>query len=878
MKIIKPLRLMVMPRPYRWRNGKYLAVAVAALIKDDAGKVSIQPEHTLVHDIFPELDSDEVLDFVMPKPNPEFLVSGNAYTAHQDDKTHCMVTVQVGDKRKDGLVFGDRFWLDGQMSGPAPFEAMPLTWGNSFGGTGHPGNPLGTGCDEVVVNGVKTVRLPNLENPVERIHSKGQQVRPWNFGQIRIDWPHRLDKMGTYTEEWLKNVGTGFFDDMQAEAFNAAADDQIWKDRQALAMDEPFEIWNMHPEKHSWSGTLPPLQARCFINRRGNGKSLDEVPMRPTTVWFVPHRQSYVLIFHGRIPIHEDDAFDVAAIMAGIEYKHAPRAIGHYDEIFGTRSDPDSAALHALRDHELMPADILAPWIEEIDLSKNAMLGKLANRLARESAAYPHGEFVGPVKPLNLADLPALIEQGDRMRDEALEEQARDHQKMLDELRDGAKSAKSSEERQLMSAVAESIDFVGGNRKPKLPHRGPPDTGPMLKSVTTLEGRRATRRALAQAESGPHDMREVYEFNKRALRKMYLYSVHYQDGVARVGPHRAIELRERVQKKHRLNKNLKEMDLTGADLSGMDLAGADFSESWLEKADFSNTNLAGAIFNETVLARASFAGANLDGARLYRANISEAEFERTSLKGAQLEAVLLKTRTVFHACHFADGSLENFTADEAEFQECSLQRMQLHGISFGSAVLRDCSIEDSDLDKLNFHETLLENLDITGTAIGNSVFMESVLKSVRIVNSTIARTVFTEEVAVQESAFEATRISQSMFREIDFSGTSFVNSVFEQCDFSLANMQKCNLQGIKAPQSMFVRVNFDFATLAGSDLMQGNFQKASFVGADLRGCNFFRADMSETTLDASTQTSGAYVRRTRLAPFRDNVPSLGGRP
>src|SRR3546814_4798162 len=75
---------------------------------------------------------------------------------------------------------------------------------------------------------------------------------------------------------------------------------------------------------------ISPLPARCCINRRGNGKSLDEIPMRPTTVWFIPHRQSYVLIFHGRIPIHEDDAFDVAAIMPGIEYKHASRAIGHY--------------------------------------------------------------------------------------------------------------------------------------------------------------------------------------------------------------------------------------------------------------------------------------------------------------------------------------------------------------------------------------------------------------------------------------------------------------------------------------------------------------------------------------------------------------------
>src|SRR3546814_18189498 len=85
-----------------------------------------------------------------------------------------------------------------------------------------------------------------------------------------------------------------------------------------------------------------------------------------------------------------------------------------------------------------------------------------------------------------------------------------------------------------------------------------------------------------------------------------------------------------------------------------------------------------------------------------------AEFERTSLKGAQFEAVLLKARTVFHACHFADGSLENFTAEDVEFQGCSLQNMQLQGVSFGEAVLRDCSIADSDVDKLNRMEESCE--------------------------------------------------------------------------------------------------------------------------------------------------------------------------
>src|SRR3546814_5824728 len=68
-----------------------------------------------------------------------------------------------------------------------------------------------------------------------------------------------------------------------------SSDLQIWADKTELSMDEQVEIWNMHPDLHCWSGTLPSLRARCFIKRKG-AERLDEVQMRATTVWCVPHK------------------------------------------------------------------------------------------------------------------------------------------------------------------------------------------------------------------------------------------------------------------------------------------------------------------------------------------------------------------------------------------------------------------------------------------------------------------------------------------------------------------------------------------------------------------------------------------------------------
>src|SRR3546814_337698 len=165
----------------------------------------------------------------------------------------------------------------------------------------------------------------------------------------------------------------------------------------------------------------------------------------------------------------------------------------------------------------------------------------------------------------------------------------------------------------------------------------------------------------------------MHDFSKQALRKSYLYSVHYQQGVAKVGEHRAIEIRNRVLQKYRLNKRLSQMDLTGADLSGLDLSGADFSGTWMEKVDLSNANLAGARFDETVLARGVFANANLDGARFTRCNISEASFERASFKQAEFSEVICETRTAFVDCDFNGTLFSDFDSRHMHFLRAHFQ-------------------------------------------------------------------------------------------------------------------------------------------------------------------------------------------------------------
>lgn len=876
MKTIKPLRLMVMPRPYRWRNGKYLAVTVAALIKHEDDRPKILPEYTLMHDVLPELDCEEMFDYIMPKPNPEYLVSGYAYTAHQQDKKKCMVRAKVEDKLKEGIVFGDRYWNADEITEPQPFERMSLSWKNSFGGSDFAENPLGTGLDPVELNGLSAIKLPNLESPLERVHSKGQRVSPLNFGQVRIDWPHRLKKMGTFDQDWVENVGVGFFDDMQPTVFNAASEDQIWKEKEALSMDESFEFWNMHPDLQCWSGQLPPLHARCFIKRRGNEEDLDEIFLKPTTVWFLPHRMSYMLLFHGNIAIQEDDAFDVASIMAAMEVIGQPRTLEHYLEVFKIRSDVKQAALHVFKDEALMPGDMLAPWIENLELgSQHAMLSKAA-RMGDDSHRFPKGSFVGPIKPFTLTDLPRLLEQADKTQAETMAEHERRREKALADASDSAASPPSKMAK-ARAEIYRELDFSGDSKEMKrLPISGPPDHA-LQEAIKSAEQREAMRAVIRDGSKGQgmNTLGEAAAFTRQSLSKMYLYSVHYQEGVARVADHRAVALRKRVQQKYDLGKNLSKLNLTGADLSGMDLSGADFSETWLESVDFSDANLSGAKFDESVLARGTFHRTNLDNARLNKTNISEAVFDTVSFNATTLQSLICEPKTTFKNCQFTDSLIEDFNFRGGEFVGNKFNNSKFINVTLQNCNFDRCEIDGGTLEKLNFEDSVVADWVAIGVSISGGANMNSSFTRVEITRSTFEKTTFFEDVVFHDSVLKDNHFRQTMFREVPFYNVDFSGSTFEQSDFSQADLRKCRLRKISAPQSMFMRTNFDMADLSGSNLMYGSFQKSSFIGANLSDCNFFRADMSESILDDSTRTDNAYVHRTRLAPFHDGVNRMG---
>lgn len=186
MKVVKPLRLSALHRPFSWQGQNHLGVSVLALA-DMGASPRLRPEPELWQLAAEELTlSGGVLDTAIPKACAEFLATGNAYTHHQQDKTACAVKIQLDSLEKTLVVFGDRHWINDRPSTPLPFAEMRLDWRRAYGGTQFADNPHGIGATPETFPQGRIHRLPNIEPLQERLTSPRHSAQPASFDALDI--------------------------------------------------------------------------------------------------------------------------------------------------------------------------------------------------------------------------------------------------------------------------------------------------------------------------------------------------------------------------------------------------------------------------------------------------------------------------------------------------------------------------------------------------------------------------------------------------------------------------------------------------------------------------------------------------------------------
>ncbi|MNX57153.1 Secreted effector protein pipB2 [compost metagenome] len=832
MKTVKPFRLAVLTRPYRWQRRDHLGVTVMAMstLGDDARVVL---EQELWKSTAQEVGAGAVLDLAVPKLTPEVLVSGYAYTNHQEDKSSCAVKLQVAELQKSLTVFGDRYWLGGRPTPPQAFEKIRMDWQHAYGGPSVADNPVGMGSVEEMVNGVHTKRLAHIEAPGTRPVSPKQAVAPVGFGAIPPDWPQRMSLMGTqYGKEWLENDFPGFAKDIDWRCFNAAPADQRWEGRQEVPPGASYELWNMHPEHPVLRGNLPRWRARSFVRHTPSGGDLREVPMRLTTAWFFPHLERVALLWHGVFPIIEDDAADIELIMAALERSEdAPRPMAHYESVLRLRLDPERGAIHALRDSDLMPKELLSDWgtvlpdVMGEPLPRNMRAGQLRDHEQRREQLRAQGldpdHYLPPLAPLatlpDIDDLPEFLGR--------LDTQAREAKAQMEAI---AKDHLPEQARPFPEAQADD----DGEDEPLRPGPAPAD------GVSAL------------------------------TQQAHLHGAHLSRPASPAPSFRSAKWRRRLAAADPAQRDFSRLNLAGVDLSGMDLRGARFVGASLEDANLQGAQLDGCDFSQAVLARAQLSHASMARAHLFQANLGGARCEHTVFDGAALHETNC-SKTHFDHCQMVGASFELTQFHEAALRHCNFAKSHWRQVALIRLALEELRFDEASFNQMTWIECRLQGVSFVGAHLLRCGFVTTDCSAaVDFSQTKMEGSSFAHGSTLAHARFRSAHFKECGLRTTPMAHADLSDAWIENSDLSECDLSHATLDRMVGGDSLFIRAIFAGASLREANLIDANLAKADLRGADLARANLFRADVSQTRVDALTRTEGAYTQHAKVWPAR----------
>ena len=869
------MRVGVLTRPYGYLEQSRLGVLAYTLIDFNGPEPRLVPEAEITTHLLPTMDCHGILDLVLPKTRPEFLVSGAAYTAHQQDKTQCAVRVKVADKEKSLLVFGDRCWLDNRISDPQPFEQMPIAWANAFGGAGFDENPDGKGIGRELINGVWTTRLPNVELPTERISSKTQRPRPAGFSPVMLNRPRRYKHVGSFSDTWMKTDITGFFPDMDSRLFSATDADQRWADTESLPLGSEFSVWNMHPEQSCWTATIPEWIPRCFVSQQNRQGAEDflEVELKPTTIWLLPEIKHAIMMYHGSIAVAQTYAEDVLAVMAGIELPGQARGKAWYQEIFELRSDLEKGALYALRDKDLVPKSIMGDWLDTRPVDTGLLLENASKREQRIRAELGNKlqgtgldsgsimpDLTGPQFPISGEYLPELHDRMQRLK-QASERQIDEEKKRIKK-----ELAETPDSDPMLSRKMQ--DVVDG----KIPDSAAED---MKQAMHRLEQLQADMQTQWQAEhqndrtsaSGLPDSEQMDQ-TRQQMKKINLYSAHFLPQGVAVSQHLSEQKRDLVIERLRRGMDLRELDLSGANLSGLTLAAVDLTGSDMSGADLTGTVLDGANFSQALLTRAVIENTSFRNALFQQSNLGATTLLRADFTEATLSALVLQGST-FSYCNFNNASWDEVVQTaNAAFSNCRFDSATVNKTIFTECRFFNTNFSMGQFSQVAFQVNTLENITFENAALISITFVASSLKNVNFMHARMQGASFTYKLKIDTCSFRGAKIKNSSFNRTQLNTVDFSDAVIQHCDLSGALLHGANFTAVKATGSIFRRTDLRLARFVAADLTGCNFQQADMRGTDLRRANLCTADVSETWLDDTSHTQGVFLKYAKLYPLR----------
>ncbi|MBW7983722.1 DUF2169 family type VI secretion system accessory protein [Enterobacillus tribolii] len=830
MKIVKPLRLGIMSRPYYDARAPHLGIAVLALA-EMGEKPQLRPEPELWQLAQSELSRyGGIVDLAYPKHYAEFLAAGYAWPHTCQSENTCRVSITLGEKQKSLLVSGDRERRGNSFSAPRPFSAMPLDWSRTYGGPHFPDNPLGMGAPET--DSDETPRpLPNVSYP-------GRPDVPAGFGPLDLGWPARQAFIGTqYDDAWVQRGSVGFADDMDPRLFNMAPADQQWN-APALPPGLAYRIENMHPEKARLEGMLPSWLARCFVHHTHNGEEcFSEIALQHTTVWFLPHQEKMILVYHGKMPLEDDDAHDVHMLMPVLDAADAPRPAAHYRDVWVKRSDKEKGSAYAFQDADLVPEDAIGPWLDtemppvepgpleqNINARRQGVHQETEQRLQAVNSTLPEGVKDAPeIEQPTLSQLPAFMAQMEEKARKAKEEAMQEKEKRI------------------------------------------PDTAEYdARRLTGPESFYKICDALRQQQG------ELLPGQEEQMYQLYRLGVPAQNPAPRLTGNEAIQRREWIIGKLAQDRNFTGCDLTGADLSHLDLSGANFTRAMLESADLSHAILDEATLVQTLLARTKMDHTSLRKATLTEATLALADCADCDFTGATLHNLILEGAR-FKRCNFSIVALSQQMFEDIELIDCDFSNASLDNAIFNGLTLEKTRFTSACLHKVSFIDSHLRQAVFGETTLRRCAMTNCRTEEIDFTRARLENCAFAAGTRLEKACFVHAALSQCNLRQTPLMAANFNFAALEGCDFSEASLVCATLRCAQANGARFIRTDLTGADLSQARLMGSLLHKARLTGCDFTAANLFRADLSQAETDDTTIMRDAWIKQMKVSPSRKGV-------
>lgn len=869
MQVIKPFRISVLSRCFENEGKPYLSLSLLVLFSLDQEQ-ELRAEKELWELVGEELP-DSLLDLGMPKKTGELLLCASAHPPGAA-ATACRVRAQVGSIDRTLYVSGDRYWKDGKATEPKPFEALPITWANAFGGEGFDKNPLGKGyAPKEQEHHFRA--LPNIENPDQLLRSPSMHPAPVCFLPVPATDVERLKLLGTCDKAWLETRFPGFAADMDWSYFNLAQRPQINPD--FFVGDEAFSLENLCPGRPRLSGKLPGARSRCFVQRRGK-QELEELRTRLDTVFLFPHRLRGVLVFRAAMPVQEDDAADIERVLTAAEWIGHQRPVEHYQRVFEQRVDKEKGHLYALRESELMPDRLPKGVLAGSTLPREGFRRMAAKRrVAQEVERVSQLLIQAGQDPEAL--LPKIPTEPEVDTDpELIPEQV----EMLEELLAAKKleadqQRKAAEVRVRALCLEHKVDFDQAIERGKQSGGGPPKLKEKLELEALGEKLAAAKRAgmdVGDAEGKLSDpgLLAKLDLAEQKLLDAYQSNAHVFPAAAPLEASAAKDLGQELIRKARAGESLSRLNFTGADLAGEVLDGLDLSGAFLEGANLSNASLRGSKLIGTVLARANLRRAVLDDSDLTRANLGEAELGEASLARAQLErSVLMRAKlggAGFQAARLSDVMLFEAELVGADFTDASLPDLQVIRQS-----IRNCNFSGAELSRAVFVEASGANLVFDGATLRRATFVQCSFPRSSWLKADLTGATLARSCALNDADFRGACLERATLGGSDLRRVNFGEAKLFMANLSEADARESKLYRVDLRKAALSKADLRGSVMASANAMQALLDHADLRDVDLRGANLFRSDLSKVRVNQGTLLDGALVEQARVVGRREDA-------